>query len=100
MADAGLLIATRSDGVAVTVAAALFYLLSNEECLAKLVREIHESFATLDDVCSSRLSQFSYLAAVVDEALRLTPSPPSAFPRLVLSGGLDVDGLHIPVWLR
>lgn len=96
MADAGLLIAAGSDGVAVTVAAALFYLLCNEACLVKLVQEIRESFATIDDICSPRLSQLPYLSAVIDEALRLAPSAPSAFPRLVLPGGLDVDGLHIP----
>ncbi|KAF2092460.1 benzoate 4-monooxygenase cytochrome P450 [Rhizodiscina lignyota] len=96
-ADSGLLIAAGSDGVAVTVSAALFYLLHNSSSMAKLVHEIRSSFATLDDVRNPQMNRLPYLQAVIDESLRLAPSVLSAFPREVLRGGLNVDGLHVPV---
>jgi cytochrome P450 len=95
-ADAGLLIAAGSDGVGLTVAAAVFYLLHNPLVLDKLIREIRSSFSSLDQIRNPKLNQLSYLQAVVHEALRLAPSVPSAFPREVLEGGLVVDALHIP----
>lgn len=95
MADAGLLIAAGSDGVAVTVAGAMFYLLRNEKSFERLKQEIR-SLPSIDDLQSPKLLQLPYLSAVIDEALRLAPSVLSAFPREVLAGGLDIDGLHIP----
>jgi cytochrome P450 len=96
LADAGLLIAAGSDGVSLTCAAAMFYLVRNPACLEKLTREIRSSFATLEDVRLPKLNQCTYLCAVVEEALRLAPCIASAFPREVLRGGLNVDGEHIP----
>lgn len=96
MADAGLLISAGSDGVAVTVAAALFYLLHSPSSMEKLTEEIRSSFTTLDDVCNPKLNQLPYLDGVLNEALRLAPSVLSAFPREVLKGGINVDGLQIP----
>lgn len=96
MADAGLLISAGSDGVAVTVSAALFYLLHSPESMSKLKDEIRSSFATLDEVHGPKMNQLPYLQAVLDEALRLAPSVLSAFPREVLRGGINVDGQHIP----
>jgi cytochrome P450 len=95
-ADAGLLIAAGSDGVAVTVSAAVFYLLRDPATLEKLIKELRSSFSGLDEVRTPKLNQLPYLAAVIDEALRLAPSVPSAFPRQVLRGGLVVDGQRVP----
>ena len=96
LADAGLLIAASADGVALTVSAALFYLLRNPATHTKLTQEIRSSFSYFDEVCSPKLNQLSYLQAVLEETMRLAPSVPSAFPREVLSGGLKVADLHIP----
>ena len=82
--------------MAVTVAAAIFYLLCDPECMDKPVKEIRSSFSSFDDVKTPKLNQLTYLAAVLDEAMRLAPSVPSPFPRVVLKGGLVVDGQRIP----
>jgi len=95
-ADAGLLIAAGADGVALTVASTMFYLLRNPATLTKLTLEIRSSFPHFDEVHSPKLNQLPYLQAVFGEAMRLAPSVPSAFPREVLSGGLKVGDLHIP----
>src|ERR1700760_3571863 len=62
----------------------------------KPVKEIRSSFSSFDDVKTPKLNQLTYLAAVLDEAMRLAPSVPSPFPRVVLKGGLVVDGERIP----
>jgi cytochrome P450 len=95
-ADANLLIAAGSDGVAVTLAASVFYLLHNPETLKKLTHEIRTSFSAPEDIRLPKLNSLPYLQAIYEETLRISPPVPSALPREVLSGGLDVDGLHIP----
>lgn len=96
MADSGLLIAAGSDGVSVTVAAAMFYLLSNPDTMKQLAREIRCSFSALDDIRGVKLQHLAYLNGVVHEALRLAPSVPSGLPRRVLPGGLQIGEMHIP----
>lgn len=95
VADSGLLLAAGSDGVAVTVAAAVFYLLKNPDCMQKLIHEIQTSFSTSEEVRGMKVQQLKYLNGVVNEALRLAPSVPSGLPREVLPGGLRVDDLTI-----
>lgn len=95
-AEAALLIAAGSDGVAVSCAAAVFHLLRNPDMLDRLQQEIRSSFSSLDDVGGTKLNRLPYLQAVLEEAMRLAPSVPSAFPREVLDGGLNIDGVHIP----
>ncbi|KAF2179044.1 benzoate 4-monooxygenase cytochrome P450 [Zopfia rhizophila CBS 207.26] len=95
-ADAGLLIAAGSDGVAITLSAALFYLLSYPTCLEKLSTELQKAFSSIEEIRLPKLNHCAYLHAVIEESLRLAPCAPSAFPREVLSGGIVVDGHYIP----
>jgi cytochrome P450 len=95
-ADTNLLIAAGSDGVGVTLSASVFYLLHNPEILKKLTLEIRSSFPTIEEIRLPTLNTLPYLQAVWEETLRISPPVPSALPREVLRGGLDVDGLHIP----
>jgi len=95
-ADAGLLIAAGSDGVGITLSAALFYILKNPEVLETLTREIRTNFTSLDDIGGQKLTRLPYLQAVVEETLRISPPVPSPLPREVETGGLDIDTLHIP----
>jgi cytochrome P450 len=95
-ADAGLLIAAGSDGVALTLSATLFYLLKNPATFEKLKEEIRTSFASVDDIRTPKINQLPYIHAVFEESLRMTPAIPSPLPRLVERGGIEVDGIHIP----
>jgi cytochrome P450 len=95
-ADSGLLIAAGSDGVAMILSSALFYLLSNQSTLEALTAEVRSNFNRVDDICMPRLGTLQYLQAVIDETMRMTPPLPSALPRRVLQGGLTVDGIHVP----
>lgn len=42
------------------------------------------------------LEHCPFYVACVNETMRLTPSAPSIFPRLVSKGGIELDGKHIP----
>jgi cytochrome P450 len=95
-ADASLLIAAGSDGVGITVAAAMFYLLLHPDSMKTLVAEIRSSFNDPSEICNPKLSSLPYLHACIEETLRLNPPKASTLPREVLKGGMDIDGHHIP----
>jgi cytochrome P450 len=95
-ADSGLLIAAGSDGVAMILSSALFYLLSNPSTLKALESEVRSNFNHVDEIGMPKLGTLHYLQAVIDETMRMTPPLPSALPRKVLKGGLTVDGIHVP----
>jgi cytochrome P450 len=95
-ADANLLVAAGSDGVAIALSGSMFYLLRDPRVLEKLIREIRSSFSSVDDICLPKINALPYLNAVYEETLRMSPPIPSALPRTVMQGGLDVDGFHIP----
>jgi cytochrome P450 len=95
-ADASLLISAGSDGVALTLAATMFYLLRYPKCMDRVVREIRSAFQDPSEICNPQLSALPYLHGCMEEMLRLNPPKPSATPREVLKGGMDIDGHHIP----
>jgi cytochrome P450 len=69
----------------------------NPSILKKLTDEIRSTFETVEDINSGlALNLCTYLRAVIDEAMRLSPPVGGILPREVLPGGLDVDGIHIP----
>jgi hypothetical protein len=95
-ADSALLIAAGSDGVGLTLAATMFYLLQHPHMLEKLVNEVRSAFSTPADISNPTLGSLPYLTACVAETLRLNPPKASTLPREVLKGGLDIDGHHFP----
>ena len=71
----------------------MFYLVHYPETLTRLTRIIRDNFSSLDAIrIGPELSSCSYLRACIDEALRLSPPGPGAFPRQILPGGLEIDG--------
>ena len=95
-ADSALIIAAGSDGVAVTLAACMFYLLNNPRTMERLTEEIRESFSSVEEIGNPKLGSLPYLHACLPETLRMNPPKPSSLPREVLKGGLLVDGHLIP----
>lgn len=95
--ESNLLIIAGSDTTSSALAASFFYLTHNPEKLRILVEEVRAAFADVEDIRTGpQLAQLGYLRAVIDEAMRLSPSVGGILPRLVLNGGLNVDGHHIP----
>lgn len=95
--ESNLLIIAGSDTTSTALAGAFFYLVHNPATLDKLSREITSTFSDIEEVHSSpTLNSCTYLRAVIDEAMRMSPPVGGILPREVLPGGLEVDGLFIP----
>ena len=98
-AEANNLIIAGSDTTATALSATVFYLTHNPHALRKVKDELKKAFAGLDieDVRSGpTLTSCKYLKACIDEAMRMTPPVPGILPRVVLPGGINVDGHSIP----
>jgi cytochrome P450 len=95
--ESNLLIIAGSDTTSTALASAFFYLVHNPSTLDKLSREITSTFSDIEEIIHSpTLNSCTYLRAVIDESMRLSPPVGGILPREVLSGGLEVDGLFIP----
>jgi len=69
---------------------------NNGRVLATLLDELHEAFASEDDVTLKILNELPYLNAVISEGLRLCPPVPIMLPRVVPEGGDTVCGVWLP----
>lgn len=66
------------DTVATLISAAFFYLSCNPECYSSLAREIRSKFTSGRDIKGGpQMASCSYLRAVIDETLRMSPPSPS-----------------------
>lgn len=77
------------------------YILGNPPIYRKLMNELDD--ATAAKKLSSPIPLYEevmahcpYYVACVREAMRLTPSAPSIFPRLVSRGGMELGGKYVP----
>jgi cytochrome P450 len=95
--ESNLLIIAGSDTTSTALASAFFYLVHNPSALDKLSEEIRSTFLDVEEISSGpTLNSCTYLRAVIDEAMRLSPPVGGILPREVLPGGLEIDGLFIP----
>ncbi|RHZ58985.1 hypothetical protein CDV55_100776 [Aspergillus turcosus] len=96
-AEALMLTIAGSDTTSVIFAGFFFYIVRTPRAYRKLVSEIRATFTSLDEIRGgTKLASCQYLRACVDEAMRITPPGPAEIPRVVLPGGIIVDGDHIP----
>lgn len=95
--ESNLLIIAGSDTTSTALASAFFYLVHNPAKLERLSQEILSTFSDVEKIHSNpTLNSCTYLRAVIDESMRLSPPVGGILPREVLPGGLDIDGIHIP----
>ncbi|KAG8623997.1 hypothetical protein KVT40_008973 [Elsinoe batatas] len=73
-----------------------FYLLKNPTKMAKLVKEIRETFRSTDDITIEHLQRLPYLNAAIEEGLRIYPPVPIGLPRIVPPQGMTIDGVFVP----
>lgn len=99
-----LLFTAGADTTGTTMGAMMAYLLSNPTVYAKMVAEIDAAFesgvlSTPVPAASEVSKNCPYYVACVKESLRLCPSAPNIFPRLVQAdhAPLVIDGKTIPV---
>lgn len=96
-AESNLLIIAGSDTTSTALSAAFFYLVHNPSALQTVQAEVRKSFADEEEIVAGQtLNSCTYLRAVLDESMRLSPPVGGILPREVLGSGLDIDGHHIP----
>jgi cytochrome P450 len=91
------LVIAGSDTSSTCLAAALFYLVRNPQCLKRLTAEVR-NLNSVEDIVATNVqeSKMPYLRACVDETLRMAPPVPAHIPREVLPGGAVIDGKIFP----
>lgn len=95
--ESNLLIIAGSDTTSTAMAGTFFYLANNPAALQKVCKEIRDAFTDVEDIVTGpKLSGCSFLRACIDETMRMTPPVAGALPREILTGGMDIDGHHIP----
>lgn len=95
--NVSLLIFAGSESTATVCASVTWFLLKNPETLERLQKEVRGAFDVLGDITIATISPLPYLHAVIQEALRLHPPGPIAFPREVDRLGVIVHDHEIPV---
>lgn len=96
-AECSLYIMAGSGTSAVVLSAFFFYVTRNEEVQKKLLQEISRTFTLVDEIQGgAKLSSCKYLRSCIDELIRISPPGSSEMPRVVLPGGIEVDGNFIP----
>ena len=81
--------------VAVTIAAALYYVAEDAQILSNLTEEVRGTFVGEVPSIGPKLESCKYLRACVDEALRMVPPGPGVFWR-TSSSDLTIDGVRLP----
>ncbi|KAF7194271.1 Cytochrome P450 monooxygenase [Pseudocercospora fuligena] len=90
------LIVAGSDTTSTTLAATLYYLLHNPHTLQKLQHEILTTFSSRSEIrMGPQMQSCTYLRAVIDETMRMTPAVGGLLPREVLLGGLEIPSLNL-----
>ena len=97
-AQASIIILAGSETTAVGLTAAMYHILTNPEVYEKLRDEIRSAFKTTSDIkLQDVLSKLTYLAAVVQEALRIHAPLANGFTRVVsIPEGVSISGNWVP----
>lgn len=96
-AEANLLVIAGSDTTSTIISGFWFYLTRHPRVYDKLAEEIRTTFKSADEIkMGPALVSCKFLQACVNEALRLSPAGLAELARVVLPGGLNVDGHQIP----
>jgi cytochrome P450 len=85
-----------SETTATTLAGFTFLVLQHPDVYAKLVHELRSSFTSLGDINIEKAGKLEYLAACIQETLRVYPAVATGFPRVVPEGGGEISGHYIP----
>ncbi len=90
------LVVAGSETTGTALSGILGSLLQNPDVMQKTVKEIRESFQDASDICANRVSNLSYMNAVIEEGLRLCPPVALGLPRVVPADGAEVSGQWLP----
>ena len=78
------------------LAGVCYFLAHNPPVYKRLLTEVRTTFSASEDMTLAKLSQLSYLQAVIREGLRMFPPAADIFPRIIPSGGNTIFGRYLP----
>ncbi|CAN9413953.1 unnamed protein product [Alternaria alternata] len=88
------LIVAGSETTATCLTGLAYFLLKNNESLARLTQEIRSQFQSCDQITGDSTANLTYLQAIIEEGLRIFPPAPFGLPRTC--PGAVIDGHHVP----
>ncbi|KAF2689058.1 cytochrome P450 [Lentithecium fluviatile CBS 122367] len=95
--ESSLLVLAGSDSTANSMSNVIFNLLNNPPTLARLTTEVRSKFTSASEIrLGPTLNECEYLFACIDESMRVTPVIGGVTQRVTLTGGIEIDGCHIP----
>lgn len=96
LSNSNTLIQAGSETTATLLSGTLYLLLQNPDKMQKLVHELTTTFASDEMMTIENTDRLAYLAAVLEEGLRLYSPAVPGFPRVAPHGGATIDGEYIP----
>lgn len=94
IAQANVLVIAGSDTTATALATIVYFLTKHPQQLGRLQDEIRSTFVDAESMTDSKLQSLPYLAAVIEEGLRMFPPTSFGLPRI--SPGTRVDNFFVP----
>ena len=91
-----ILVLAGSETTATALSGIIGNLLGNPKAMRELTAEIRSSFRHTSEIWSERVSELSYLGAVIEEGLRLCMPVALGMPRVVPAGGAAVSRHWLP----
>lgn len=86
-----------SDTTALVTSAMFFYLCWNKDIQDRLAHEVLSTFDSYDEIKGgAKLQSCGYLTACIQEGLRMAPPVGGEMSRVVLHGGMTIDGHFLP----
>jgi cytochrome P450 len=94
--NAFILIVAGSETAATLLSGCIFYLCTNPLIMSRLVSEIRSTFTKEDEITFRNAASLTYLAAVIEESLRMHPPFVTSLTRITPPGGSMIDGHYVP----
>ena len=90
------LVLAGSETTATALTGIMGNLLTSPDIMKELTDEVRRSFRHTSEIYAERVSELSYLGAVIEEGLRLCTPVALGMPRVVPVGGAEVSGRWLP----
>ena len=91
-----ILVLAGSETTATALTGIMGNLVTSPDIMEELTDEIRRSFRHTSEICAERVSELSYLGAVIEEGLRLCTPVALGMPRVVPVGGAEVSRHWLP----
>jgi cytochrome P450 len=91
-----ILVMAGSETTATLMSGLMWLVHRHPEVLAKLKKEVRESFARDEEITLVKIDQLPYLQATIQESFRIYPPIPIALPRTTPPEGISICGQWVP----